>query len=150
MRRILLVFAATLALTALPKMLAAGTGRGTPGVSAVLAAGSPCAIAPIDGRGAPSEAEASDGDDFPMSIASSSTTGIPDTAAVGEPHAPGLTIVERDSVSRPLCRGRPPRAPRAMIPSRAALFSCRLFLERSSRLLPTDPDPRRLSPHLRQ
>jgi hypothetical protein len=150
MRRILFVFAAALALTALPKMLAAGTERAIPGVSAVLSAGSPSAIVPIPGDDAPSEAEAGeDGDDFPGSIAPSSAAVIPDPAAVGHPHAPAVTIVERDSVSRPLCRGRPPRDPRAMSPSGAPAASNCVVFDRRERLFPADPAPRRLPPPTR-
>src|SRR5262245_44919556 len=78
MRRILVVFAAALALTALPKTLSAGTGRAIPRVSHVLS-GSPSAMISVLAQREPLDAEAGeDGDDSPFSIASSSPTGRPD------------------------------------------------------------------------
>lgn len=147
----LLVYTAALALMALPGILAAGTARGIPGESAAISAGSACLLVSTVAAGAPSDAEAGDdADDSPdLSLTPFSTTGLPDPKGAGGPGARPLSIAGRDSVSRPLCRGRPPRAPRAMTPSRAALISGRLLLAGTSRLLPDDPDPRRLSPHLR-
>jgi hypothetical protein len=153
MRRTYFVTAAALALTLLPGVLAGHSAPG--GVEKLSVSPAPPLPATIQDpgsiAGSPSDpGEAGDDDESSMLLPRSSGGRVPDRHGVGALHLDALSILDRDVVSTPLCRGRPlRREPRATSPSRAACAFDRLVFHRPARLYPSDPEPRRFPPHPR-